>query len=543
MPQFCWLFLLAPLLISASGSANEEVWVIAPENTQVLHSALDADRSLTGGHGLDSIRIERTHAVVCYRAKAKPPWCVKLSHPDTATGRANVVGSFAVSAEEGADEKAFVELISRLRSVPISGFWRRSGEPSSGSSPVRELHRTIGVLLDEDRQDLAGSLLDAAEKLSPALRETAWLRVRYYSQSGDFEKSDELARVIPSSAEDGARPVLEAARRMILAGDANGAMDALILLPPLDGGEADAVCRIESAPRLLDDRGMNRQADEFRMLFLRRFHFCTGTWEGLLAKDIENAPLEEMLKHIRQALEQNPESRSLLASSARLLRGLSRSGDALDLWLRIYRMSKDPAVIPIYSAVAADDPFDETRFELIRALHRKKPDEAIYSYAFAVMSYYREDYKSTIQVMDRLQEEMPADDQVQIYGAMARYQSGNWQAGRDLLANLEEKKSVHPDLNYSLAVLMHRRDRSASLKYLDRYMAAPRRQDGYASDPEELMLIRRLLLDGKGIESWIPDVERSKRLFCGQQNGHGAFLLLLVLGLLFFRRPRYATGP
>lgn len=142
------------------------------------------------------------------------------------------------------------------------------------SASLNNLKRVILDLFDEDKLDQAEKLLLVYEELQPDSKELNWFKVRLLCQKGEFEKASALALSFPPETQTGPLPVIEAARRKILAGDIEKGVDFLTLLSPEEKNYREIPCKLESIAKLLEHREQKDRARLLRETVIKKYPQC-----------------------------------------------------------------------------------------------------------------------------------------------------------------------------------------------------------------------------------------------------------------------------
>jgi tetratricopeptide (TPR) repeat protein len=538
MPRLLVSVISMMLLFSFSVFAAEQT--LPPDSAQTLRSAILAGGSPTGLK-LDSIVVEQTSAVLRFAAGGKT-YTATLTFP-SGKGDSRLAGPFAVALtpDPGDWPKSSLEtLTTRLRKV-APDIWRAPGTGKDPSWMVKDLVLSAEQLLDRDEVMLASRLLNIARHLDPKNADLGWAQVRLYAQTGDGEASRQAALAQPLTPDSEVHSALEAVRRIVFS-DLNlsegDALQGLAVLSPekRSGDEHDPACEVEKMAVVLDLRGKQERAAELRMALVKSAPQCTMAWSSLGRYMLDQGKAKEFLDLVNVALVNYPEEPELITQQARALRRQLRLKDSMVSYEKLYALTHDESVISLYSSIASQNPGDDPTYNEIVKKSEEDPDNLLYRHAWGVLAHYRHDYPTSVRIMDELRPKLPTNARMFIYGAMSRYQLGDWDGALSWLRDLEKIGTADPDLWYCLSVLYHKRDKELSLKYLDKYLAIPPDPDEYQPKRQRAINFRGLVENGERVEDWEPQAVPGQGSGCASPNATSGWLLTAVWGILIARR-------
>ena len=497
---------------------SAQVWVLPESSPPALQNIIGEKLPLRGSERLETITTDKESATVCFSGVSEETWCVRLVHPGLAIEGDFEAGAFAIQAAAGFTVSrhlaAVTELAERLKKNESGRWWIKVSREDTADNDLEKFQAGIKQLLDENNTEAAGKQIELLEEKHPQAEETKWLRIRYKTQTGDLKGARKAISSISGDGGKSSRYALETARLLVFSGKIKAGVDAFAKLKQdrnkNGAGEntQDACNMIGQMAKALYSGNKKEEALALRRETVLRFPDCSETWLDLSTQILENDDASGLLALIEPFMEKSPDNPDLLYAQAIALRRLKHRRKALKVFRKLYDLTKNEDIIPIYSTIAARSIGDEDLFREISDLARNYPKNPLFTHAIGVMSYYRGDYHTAIHIMNAVKKKLPNDARVHIYGAMSRYELGDWEGAKKWLDELQKIGRSDPDLHYCLAVLHHRKDREKALSQLDLYLSTPASPDEDPKKRARAIEYRDDLVNGRDIPDWIPSSER-----------------------------------
>ncbi len=530
---------------------NENHWVIPKTSAEWLIRLLNPEKFRAGGYKLGSIDI-RENRILLEIGKGKRIWKLTLTQAEAADSSGDVAGPFAVSFEKNtpaAMKKALLRgLRKRLASLKTDQVWSRAAwsaeeELGPGAWTASEIRDITTKLLDGNETDLAERAIHLLKRI-PESSEFPRLDLRLMAAKGAFGPAETLLdRLKKEKKIEDSEFSWEHARLSILKGDMAGAMKDLKHYREQKSEKQADLCSIDTLANLLILRDEHFRSLELRKAMNENFPECLDIFANRARHQLDIRQDREALQTIENVARAHPEHVALQQALAAALRRNKRQMEAVDIYAKIYNKTGSERMLSLYSTIISQNPDCMPHLEKARKLNAEHPDNLMYKHSLGVLSHYCGFHEDTIRIMDELREKLPTNARVYIYGAMSRYETGDWQGAKEWLDELARIGTADPDLYYCQAVIHHLKDPKLALKHLDEYLRHPQGPDEMPLKRVRSMEIREMLVKGKPVTYWIKNAE-------GKAKGcravplsfpHGLMLLWLVVGL-YFRRKRIGPG-
>lgn len=543
-----FLLVFCVLGLGALPVAAQSRWVLPAEQVSALSDALSLSGAVAPGLAISEtdIRIDSDSLHVCYRRGAAAPLCLTLAHEETLPDGLPLGAGFVLKDPARAEEAPLAGLVEvlkkRLAGIAPEQVWRQARTQAPRiSDELRPVYDSLNLLvrglLGSGDMEHVGEALALADRLLPEAFRLDALRLRALAQSGEFDK----ARLLLESLPPGSERDLESARLLLLEGrtaEGLAQLSALEASLPQENGR----CLAEDVARFMDKKGDKNAARTLRREAVEVFPLCGELWTNLAYAMLERGEAQSLYDLSGAALRDLPDQIGVLTARMVAARRLKKQEETEALLRRLYELSNDPAWILMHSTVISQDPANIPRLEYYRQRMIDEPDSLLHRHAVGVLSYYAGDYATSIAINDALRPLLPLDQRVLIYGAMSRYESGDWEGARRWLEDLEAllerlgpDTPVDPDIYYCKAVLWHRKDPQRALQELDRYLTSNWSPDATPSKRRLAFSYRERVQSGKAVEAWIPAAEKTPAFW-----RWAGWLLLggLLLGSLLWWRGR-----
>jgi|GEM_PF-6509052 len=535
--------LLSLFVIQSISFANE--YVIKEKQEQLVQSVLDVEMSLGEKYSVKSISIEKNRIRVCYENPTKDiSWCADLLHSTKKAPGAIRAGKFNIMPGDGGDNRIPLKYLEALAKIvkesKLGEVWSKSDYESDSpeakkSNAARQYLKMIEGLLDNGLLQEAEAALTILVDLQLEGIDPTYLQARLAVQQGKLDIAEKRLPVIKSKSQQ----LLEKARFLMFKGEFDKGIDEFKkYLAVNEERNPKNSCDIDRIAQYIFKQGDKEKALAIRRKTALAFDDCTELWERLNESMLDLAMPEEALEIIEPLAKKYVDDVPVQTAYANTLRRLKMRKEASKVFLKLYDKTKSYGFLRMYSTVVSQSPNSMPLLETEREYLKNNPKSLIHRHAAGVLSYYNGFYEDSKNYMNEVRKELPNDARVHIYGAMSRYEMGDWKGAKQWLDELMKIGTTDPDLYYCFAVLFHQKDPKLSVKYIDRYLKVPLHPDSHPPKRAKAIGYRQQLIRGEKIPQWLPHSERSQKEGCNTAGANAPEWLLLMLSLILVSRRR-----
>ncbi len=542
------------LCVTALEAKAEEIWVIGAGSESTIWKALGGDATLSGGWKLDSVSIERSQVKACYKQKSSKPFCLTVVHPDQAEKNAHKAGAASVVCDKkdvDASKKKLLDVVAtRLKRSGWANVWTRSKKEGSSmgkedSPRVAHLLEITDYLMSQERFDLSRIAWNMAAEIDPDNPE---LQIRKIRQDILESKLKSVRKWIEENEKRfpdlKAKFSVEKAKIFALEENFPEAFKVLESIAEKGKISIDACNGVVDISKLVGKKISPKMQLEFLLKSLNSFDFCDDVWKLFSDKMLEAGRALQFLERLEQKIAQQPEKPEWLRLKAMALWRLKRFRETLAVWEKLYDLSPDPTLVDRHTSLITRLADEKDLYDqMVRRLN-EKPGDMLARHAIAILNYYHRNYETCRTMVDELIKVLPEDPRLYIYGAMSRYELGDWDGARQWLFELDNKGFGDGDLYYCKAVIWHRKDPAKALENLDIFIGRPVGPEDHLPKHAHAVEIREQLARGETIWEWLPDNEYPIDPFIiPYLIDYGipvaiAVLLLFVLSIVLFAKKR-----
>ncbi len=538
MMAWLWIFLAAIVSSGVDPYPAHSEPVLPTATVAELGSRLKQLKCGEASFNLDTLSAERYSVEACFRSSTHSPFCIQLRHPSRKLDGDRPAGAFVIglsSSLKSTPSTAILDCIARtLVSLAPDSVWAIAKQATPklpdnlSSDTIGDLIEVMEDLLNQDQTDATVKLLKISQDLRLPENRLLPLRICVAAQTGDFTTAKRILDQTSDSPDS--VPLTAAALWVAVLSNDSPNWKKLFESNILPNNLTEQGRTLVHIGEWLTRNKEDVNIMDFWESTLNQLPTCEPLWSAYTEHMLETEQFTRLVATADQALLLHPEATFILNAKASALRRLHRYPEAMRIYEKLYELTGNIHNVVLHSTVAARS-LDDAPYEAIRARHAADPDNLLFQHTLAVTSYYRRNYETVIPLMDNLREKMPDSARVYIYGAMSRYELGDWEGCREWLSVLESHETTDPDLYYCLAILWHRRDRDKALAYLDRYFAYPPEPEDDPTKRERAYEYRQRLVAGQSIPAWIPAVERRAGFPWGWSALAGCLLLVLAVAV------------
>lgn len=536
-----WIELSLALVLSLHGAPKEAKspggWVLSPTSEGHVAACLKVSEPLAGGRQF-SAAIEATSVEVTLSKTSATDFRVSLVHPSLAPAESAVFAGVAVVPRGPAameTSSAYRELLARMKGCKKEIPWTALATPKADDSEPPA--RAKGVGMDEVYADLD--------------------RIHNRITVGHASEALALLKSLPEDLSDEA--AIEVALAWRLAGEPGQAKRILASLqelrPPLDayalvvGGAKEKVaevlssatekraCELSHIAELQARLGEHKAAIETAERIRRLDSTCTRAWELEVSQRALHGDPAVALQAGDEAARLHPQDSGLLSAVAAARLQSGQVDEAIELLERVARHQPRPKGILrvlLGAMVRSPERRTRTRARLEGRLQGGEADQ-IDRFLLGVVRHYENEFEASNELLVPLEEELGAEDRLQIYRAMNDFNLGDRPAAMARLEAAAQRPDPDPDIYYCLAELLRDEDRPRALESLGRYASAS--QHDPMSNPSKEARIRRLVSE---LEACIEDGrascegewEHPRLRFATEEADQRRRVAFIIVGLL-----------
>lgn len=521
-------------VLLSSGFAGAADFAIKEKQEELIKQILGKDMEASGKYVADTFTMVKNRIRACYKTKGIG-WCADLLHSSKRVPGSYNGGDFTIVPADGGRNaipgKYLSDLAKVVKNSNLGDIWVETGvttDSVEGRRQKAELDfpQFIMELLDDGLEPKAKKAIEILDNIGLENVDTVPLWTRLATQTGKFEEAGKLVVKI----KDKPLQTIEKARLLLFQQkiDEGLAEFRKYLLMEKESKEQTG-CDVDKIAKYLFKNGKKEEALAIRRKAVEVFPKCTLLWERLTESLLDLGLEDEALTLLEPLTKTHPDDVPILTAYANTLRRQKKREESSEVFLKLYNQTKRYGFLRMYSTVVSQTPDSMHLLEKEREYLKKDPESPIHRHAAGVLSYYNGFYQDSIKYMDQMRKELPEDARTYIYGAMSRYELGDWDGAKEWLDALSKLGPADPDLYYCYAVLYHKKNPEKSLRYIDQYLKVPLNPDSHPPKRAKAIGYRQKLLNGEPIPPWEPFVERQKNMGCNSTQSNNGFSIMFIL--------------